>query len=210
MWVFACLNLVKQHKITEAKMGMYKYIREAWKKPHSSMPELIRQRLIQWRKEPATIRLEHPTRLDRARSLGYKAKQGIIIVRQRTPRGGHKKPFPSGGRRSKKYTTRKSLMMNYQTISEQRANKSYPNCEVLNSYEVGRDGKYIWHEVILVDRAHPAVKADPNLRWIMHTRGRVFRGLTSSGKKSRGLRHKGLGTEHLRPSRTANRKRRLE
>lgn len=191
-------------------MAMYKYIKKLWKNPHRSMPELIRKRLIQWRTEPATLRINYPTRLDRARSLGYKPKQGIFIVRQRLPRGGHRKPFPSGGRRSAKWTTRKSLMLNYQTIAEQRANKSYPNCEVLNSYEVGRDGKFYWYEIILVDRAAPAVKADKNLRWIMHARGRAYRGLTSSAKKSRGLRWKGLGTEHLRPSRTANRKRRLE
>jgi len=190
-------------------MGMYKYIREQWKKPHSSMPGLIRQRLIQWRTEPATLRINYPTRIDRARSLGYKAKQGIIIVRQRVQRGGHRKPFPSGGRRSKKYTTRKSLMLNYRTIAEQRAVKSYPNCEVLNSYEVGKDGRNVWHEIILVDVAHPAIKADPNLRWIINNRGRPFRGLTSSAKKSRGLRHKGLGAEKLRPSRTANKKRRM-
>ncbi|KKT75754.1 MAG: 50S ribosomal protein L15e, partial [Candidatus Peregrinibacteria bacterium GW2011_GWA2_44_7] len=41
------------------------------------------------RKEPVTLVLEHPTRLDRARSLGYKAKQGCIVARQRVGRGGH-------------------------------------------------------------------------------------------------------------------------
>ena len=191
-------------------MALYKYVRDLWNKPHSSMPELMRQRLIQWRHEPATLRIERPTRIDRARSLGYKAKQGIIVVRQRVKRGGHRKPFPAGGRRSKKYTTRKSLMLNYQTIAEQRTAKGFPNCEVLNSYEVGRDGMHFWYEIILVDTAHPVIKADPNLSWIINNKGRPFRGLTSSAKKSRGLRHKGLGAEHLRPSRTANRKRRLE
>ena len=188
-------------------MGMYKYIRQQWQ--NSSTPELTRQRLIQWRKENSTVRVDHPTRLDRARSLGYKAKQGILIVRQRVQRGGHRKPFPSGGRRSKKWTTRKSLAMNHQTIAEQRANKSYVNCEVLNSYEIGRDGHHLWYEVILVDRSSPVIKADKNLRWIMHTRGRAFRGLTSSAKKGRGLRNKGMGAEKLRPSRTANRNRRF-
>ncbi len=191
-------------------MSMYKYIRQAWKKPGDSMPELMKQRLIQWRKDPATLKINHPTRIDRARSLGYKAKQGIIVVRQRVQRGGHRKPFPSGGRRSKKYTTRKSLMVNYQTIAEQRAVKSHPNCEVLNSYEVARDGNHAWYEVILVDKSSPVVRADPNLRWIMHQHGRPYRGLTSAAKKSRGLRRKGLGAEHLRPSRQANRRRRLE
>lgn len=190
-------------------MALYKYLRKNWQ--DSSNIQLMRSRMIQWRSEPATLRIDYPTRLDRARSLGYKAKQGLFIVRQRVNRGGHRKPFSGSGRRSAKYTTRKSLMMNYQTIAEQRAVKSYPNCEVLNSYEVGKDGTHYWYEIILADTAHPAITADPNLSWITRpeNRGRPFRGLTSSAKKSRGLRWKGLGTEHLRPSRTANKKRRL-
>jgi large subunit ribosomal protein L15e len=191
-------------------MGAYKYIREAWNKPNDSVTDLMRQRLVQWRSEPATIKIEYPTRIDRARSLGYRAKEGIIIVRQRVVRGGHRKPFPMGGRRSAKWTTRKSLMLNYQTIAEQRAAKEYTNCEVLNSYEAGRDGRFVWYEIILVDISHPAIKADKDLTWLSEQHGRAFRGLTSSAKKSRGLRRKGLGAEKLRPSRTANRKRRKQ
>jgi large subunit ribosomal protein L15e len=192
-------------------MAMYKYVRELWNKPTDSMPDLMKARKIQWRSEPATVRLEHPTRIDRARSLGYKAKQGIFVVRQRVQRGGHRKPLPSAGRRSKKYTTRKSLVLNYQTISEQRALQNYPNCEVLNSYEVAKDGNHIWYEVIMVDVSHPAIKADSNLSWITKDihRGRPFRGLTSSAKRSRGLLNKGKGAEKMRPSKTANRKRRF-
>lgn len=100
-------------------------------------------------------------------------------------------------------------MMNYQTIAEQRAVKHYPNCEVLNSYEVGKDGIHYWYEIILVDVSHPAITSDPQLKWMTEEKGRAFRGLTSSAKRSRGLRWKGLGTEHLRPSRTANKKRRI-
>ena len=68
-------------------MGMYQYIREAWKNPNKNLAELWHQRIIKWRQEPATIRIEKPTRLDRARSLGYKAKPGFIIVRQKLTRG---------------------------------------------------------------------------------------------------------------------------
>ncbi|HME87024.1 MAG TPA: 50S ribosomal protein L15e [Candidatus Nanoarchaeia archaeon] len=191
-------------------MSMYKYVRELWNKPKDTILDLTHQRLILWRKEQATVRVERPTRIDRARSLGYRAKQGILVVRQRVPRGGHRKPFPSGGRRTRKWTTRKSLMMNYRTIAEQRAARAYVNCEVLNSYEVGKDGRYYWYEVILVDVAHPAIKADPTLKWMTNpvNRGRVFRGLTSSAKKSRGLRRKGMGAEKIRPSRSANKARR--
>ena len=188
-------------------MALYKYIKQ---NTQNISPELERQRLVKWRHEPATLKIDFPTKLDRARSLGYRAKQGIFIVRQRVNRGGHRAPFPSGGRRSANWTTRKSLMLNYQTIAEQRTADDYPNCEVLNSYFVGKDGHHYWYEIIMVDTSHPAILADPILKWITSGKhkGRPNRGLTSSAKKSRGLRNKGLGTEHLRPSRTANKKRR--
>jgi large subunit ribosomal protein L15e len=190
-------------------MGLYKYIRETWNNPSEELSVLAKQRLIGWRKEPATIRIDHPTRIDRARSVGYRAKQGVFVVRQRLTRGGHRKPLPSAGRRSKKWTTRKSLVMNYQTIAEQRAAKSYVNCEVLNSYEVAKDGKYYWYEVIMVDASRPAVLADKEYSRIAKQRGRAFRGLTSAAKKGRGLLRKGKGAEKMRPSKYANRKRRF-
>ena len=78
--------------------------------------------------------------------------------------------------------------------------------EVLNSYWVGEDGKNKFFEVILVDPSAPEIKADKDLNWLgkpSHRR-RVYRGKTSSNKKSRGLRHKGIGTEKNRPSLRAN------
>ena len=65
----------------------YKYIAEEWAKPEKSfVDELMRQRLIQWRKEPTVNRVERPLRLDRARKLGYKAKQGFVIAEERAAR----------------------------------------------------------------------------------------------------------------------------
>lgn len=185
-------------------MGYLKYVREAWKKPRQNK-ELWTTRLISWRREPVTLRIEHPTRPDRARSLGYRAKQGYIIVRQRVLRGGHRRPGPPGGRRPKHARRRMVLDKNYQRIAEERAVKSFKNCEVLNSYWVMQDGKHYWYEVILIDRAHPVILADPRISWIAekHNKRRVLRGLTSSGKKSRGLRRKGKGAEKVRPSKSA-------
>ncbi|OGM02470.1 50S ribosomal protein L15e [Candidatus Woesearchaeota archaeon RBG_13_36_6] len=183
-------------------MSLYKYIREAWKKPKVRLGALWQQRLIKWRREPVTLRINRPTRLDKARSLGYKAKPGFVIVRQRVIRGGKQRPKFSGGRRSKHMRRRLVLAKNYQQIAEERANKKFLNCEVLNSYEVAKDGKHYWYEIILIDKNHPAIKADPNLKWISenkHTR-RVYRGLTSAARKSRGLRNKGKGAEKIRPS----------
>lgn len=185
-------------------MGAYKYIRELWKQPKENLSDIWKKRLILWRRQPVTLRIEKPTRLDRARSLGYKAKQGIIIVRQRVLRGGRQRPRPAGGRKPKRMTRRKIIGKNYQQICEERAAKKFKNCEVLNSYYVADDGKYFWYEVILVDRESPSIKSDKHLSWITNKKGRAARGVTSAGRKSRSLLHKGKGAEKARPSRRAH------
>ena len=188
----------------------YAYIREAWKKPDESyVGELMWSRLQAWRKEPAVIRVRRPTRLDRARSLGYKAKRGIIVVRVRVGRGGrHVTRFKRGRKTKRMLVNKKTPKKSHQRIAEERAARKYPNMEVLNSYWVGEDGRYKWFEVILVDRDIPDIKADKDLAWITTKKGRAFRGLTSAGKKGRGLRHRGRGAEKARPSVRAKLRRR--
>lgn len=186
-------------------MGMYQYIREAWKRP--SQLAFWQQRLVKWREEPATLRIDRPTRLDKARSLGYKAKPGFIVVRQRVNRGGRQRPQIRHPRRPKAMSRRKDLTMNYQSVAENRAARKYPNCEVLNSYYVGEDGLHYWYEVILVDTHNPSILADPKVSWLISHKGRSERGLTSAGRRSRGLLNKGKGAEKIRPSlRAHNRK----
>lgn len=180
-------------------MGLYKYVSSVWKKQDHEFVAMQRKRLTEWRNEETTVRIERPTRIDRARSVGYKAKQGIILVRQRVDRGGRQRPTIRSGRRSAHSFQKKILSKNYQQIAEERANAKYKNCEVLNSYFVGEDGIHKWYEVILLDRTHPAITADPVYSQIV-SKGRAFRGLTSAARKSRGLRNKGLGAEKIRPS----------
>lgn len=170
--------------------GMAHYIREAWKRPS---PELLRQRMIEWRRSDALEKVERPLRLDRARALGYRAKPGFIIVRSRVMKGGRRSPVKKAGRRSKRKTNLKILKMNYQWVAEQRAARKYKNLEVLNSYWIGQDGIYGFYEVILVDPNHPQIRSDNKIKWICNpaNKGRAFRGITSAGKKSRGLRARG-------------------
>lgn len=167
--------------------GMYHHIGQAWKKPDM---KVMRERMILWRSSPVFTKVEKPLRLDRARSLGYKAKKGFIVVRVRLMRGGHKRSRPNKGRRGKRLHTRKNLTMNYQWIAEQRAAKKFTNMEVLNSYQIGKDGIYYFYEVILVDPQRPEIKNDKTISWIARpeNKGRAFHGLTSSAKKSRGFR----------------------
>lgn len=182
-------------------MNMYKYLADIYKKPRQNLGPIWMQRLIKWRKDPSIVRIDKPTRLDRARSLGYKAKQGYVVVRVKLIRGGRKRPRFKGGRRSKHMRRRKVVGKSYQWIAEERAARKYPNCEVLNSYHIAEDGKYYWFEIVLVDREQ--VSKYKGMEWLAKGkhRGRVFRGKTSSGKRGRGiLIHKGKGAEKLRPS----------
>jgi len=171
---------------------MLKSIKLMWKKPKQNLGELWKKRLMEWRKEEAVVRIERPTRLDRARSLGYKAKQGFVVVRVRIVRGKRKRPKPAKGRIPKKYGRFFSAAKSDRLLCEERAARKFPNLEVLNSYYVGEDGKYKWYEVIMVDPHHPSIAKDKDIKWITEKqhKGRVFRGLTFAGKKMRGLRKK--------------------
>ena len=185
----------------------YKYIAEAWTKPEKSfVDELMRQRLMLWRRQPAITRVEKPTRLDRARKLGYKAKQGFIIVRVRVRRGGLRKQRPRAGRRPKRMGVKKfKHAKSMRLIAEERAARKFPNLEALNSYWTGEDGRSKWFEIIMVDPHHPVIESDKDINWIcqkQHNR-RVFRSLTSAGKKVRSLRRRGRGAEKFRPSKKA-------
>jgi len=184
--------------------GMYHYIKQAWKKPDTTT---LRERMIEWRKSSVFTRVDKPLRLDRARELGYKDKKGFVIVRVKIKRGGHKRPRPNKGRRSKRLHTRKNLRMNYKQIAEQRASKKFTNLEVLNSYQIGKDGINYFYEIILVDPQRPEIKRDKKISWISKkgNKKRAARGLTSSAKKARGLRNKSP-TSKARPSLRSNKR----
>ncbi|DAC13725.1 MAG: 50S ribosomal protein L15e [Gammaproteobacteria bacterium] len=193
-------------------MGVAKHMQATWNRPKATIPaKARRERMAGWRREGVFQRIQRPTRIDAARRVGYKAKQGIVMVRTRVRRGGlrkskvHMKRKPSNAG-IKKITMAKSI----QRIAEERVSRRYPNLEVLNSYWVGEDGKNKFYEVIMVDPHHPAIKADKQLGWISsgssHS-GRAFRGKTSAGKKGRGLFNKGKGAEKLRPSLKAHQNR---
>jgi large subunit ribosomal protein L15e len=146
-------------------MPAHKYISKAWKNPRKSyVRDMMRQVAERWRKEPAISRIDAPTRIDRARRFGYKAKQGFIVVRVRLRKGGARKIRPASGRRQKslgvkKFTRGKSLKQ----IAQERAAKRYPNMLPLNSYWTWEDGKHKWFEVVMVDPDHPGVRSDRDL-----------------------------------------------
>ena len=191
--------------------GVSHHLRKTWKRPKDNLPtEYRRERMSQWRREPVFQRIAKPTRIDAARRVGYKAKQGVTVVRTRIRRGGLRKSKINAKRKPSKMGMRKITMAkSTQRLAEERVGKKYPNMEVLNSYWVGQDGKNKFFEVILLDPSHPAIQADKQLGWIADRRhtGRVHRGKTSAGRRGRGLRNKGKGAEKIRPSLRANQNR---
>ena len=131
---------------------------------HENAPE-IRDRVVQWRKQNAVTRIDKPSRIQRARRLGYKAKQGIIVIRMRVGTGGMRRKRPRGGRRPKHLgVTRIKADVSMKQVAENRVLEKYPNMKLLGSYFVYKDGMHYWFEVILADPSHPSIAKDKELR----------------------------------------------
>ncbi|KAJ8910608.1 hypothetical protein NQ315_003336 [Exocentrus adspersus] len=140
----------------------------------------------------AVHKADKPTYIDKARQLGYKAKEGYSIYRVRIKRGGRKKLVNNGNTRGKCvnagiYEQKPSL--NLQGMAEIKLGKKIRNLRILNSYWVGQDGTYKYYEVIMVDPLCQRIRDDPRINWICNPvmKHRECRGLTSATKKSRGL-----------------------
>lgn len=123
-----------------------------------------------------------------------------MVIRQRVSKGGRMRESFSSGRRPKHMRRKKIVAKNYQQICEERVSRKYTNCEIINSYKVAEDGLYYWYEVIIADKYSPSIINDKKLGWVLFSKGKSFRGLTSAGRKSRGLNKKGIGAEKIRPS----------
>merc|ERR1712169_48349 len=139
------------------KMGALKYVEELHKKKQSDVLRfLLRVRCWELRQLNVIHRASRPSRPDKARRLGYKAKQGYVIYRVRVRRGGRKRPVPKGATYGK---------------------------------PTNQGSTYKYYEVILVDPQHKAIRIDPRINWIVNPvhKHREARGLTATGKKSRGL-----------------------
>ncbi|EFE35219.1 uncharacterized protein ARB_06176 [Trichophyton benhamiae CBS 112371] len=170
-------------------MGALKYVEELQKKKQSDvMRFLLRVRCWESERTDSSFkdldrlrqlnvihRASRPSRPDKARRLGYKAKQGYVIYRIR-------------GVNQLKY--QRSL----RSTAEERVGKRCANLRVLNSYWINQDSTYKYYEIILVDPQHKAIRKDPRINWIVNPvhKHRESRGLTATGKKSCGL-NKGHG-----------------
>merc|ERR1719333_748460 len=145
--------------------------------------------------------------------VGYKAKQGYIVYRVRVKRGGRKKRVAKGivyGKPKNCGVNKMKMARNYRSVAEERVGRKCGGLRVLNSYWVAEDAVHKWYEVVMVDPMHKAIRNDPRINWICNAqhKHRELRGLTSAGRKARGLLNKGKRATKLRPSYQAAYKRR--
>jgi len=194
-------------------MGAYKYLEELWKKKQSDVLRfLLRIRCWEYRQLPAVHRASRPSRPDKARRLGYKAKQGYVVYRVRVRRGGRKRPNPKGivyGKPANQGILKLKWQRSLRSKAEERVGRRCTNLRVLNSYWVNQDATYKYYEIILVDPSHSAIRRDPRINWVCRPtmKHRELRGLTAAGKSSRGI-GKGHKFNKNRPSGRATIRRR--
>jgi large subunit ribosomal protein L15e len=174
-------------------MSSTAYLREIHRRKQSDvMRYLQRVRVCEYRQRGECFRVNRPTHLERARTLGYKAKIGYVLYIVRVKKGNFKREYNNGNTRGKcknagiheiKPAQRK------QATAEMVVGKKCTNMAVLNSYWVGQDASYKYYEVILVSRQCETIRNDPKINWICKAtmKHRECRGLTSATRKSRGL-----------------------
>merc|ERR550532_1049149 len=129
--------------------------------------------------------------------LGYKRVPGMCIYRVRIRRGGRKRPERKGviwGNPANHGINQIKHRKNLQHIAEERAGRTCANMRVMNSYWVTEDGNSKWYEVVMIDPRHKRIREDPLVNWICGSahKHREMRGLTSAGRKHRGLRKKDI------------------
>jgi large subunit ribosomal protein L15e len=144
---------------------MHSYMTATWANMWKSNNDVLKSKAVVWRTEEVIHKINRPSRLDRARRIGYKAKQGVIVVRIRVGRGGMRKQRPVSGRRPKHIgVVHIKQGTNMRKVAENRVSEKFPNLEVLGSYYLHKDGRYLWYEVILADPYHPAIFNDKEMR----------------------------------------------
>eukprot|EP00999_Lentomonas_sp_LEN2_P000707 NODE_1704_length_762_cov_139.845669_g1655_i0.p1 GENE.NODE_1704_length_762_cov_139.845669_g1655_i0~~NODE_1704_length_762_cov_139.845669_g1655_i0.p1 ORF type:complete len:205 (-),score=48.62 NODE_1704_length_762_cov_139.845669_g1655_i0:88-702(-) len=191
-------------------MGAYTYMNLVWRNKQSdSMRFVQRLRAWEWRQQKKIARVQHPTRPEKARALGYRCKNGFVVYRIRIRRGGRHRPVRKGITCGKPKTSGVNHLKNdrnLQAIAEGRVGKALGALRVLASYWVNQDAVFKYFEVVLVDPMARTIRRDPKINWIVSNvhKHREARGLTSAGRKHRGLRKKGHLATKSRPSRGAN------
>merc|ERR1712045_26128 len=166
MGLFICGHF----RLRSIKMGAYKYMQELYRKKQCDVMRFLqRVRCWQYRQLSTIHRASRPTRPDKARRLGYRAKQGYVIYRIRIRRGGRKRPVPKGATYGKPTNQGVNSLKNqrsHQAIAEERVGRRCKALRVLSSYWVGQDSTYKYYEVVMIDPMHKAIRRDPKINWL--------------------------------------------
>lgn len=186
-------------KIYPSIMSFAQILREIHRKKQSDvMKYMTRVTLVEARQNEVVFRKDKPSFLERARKLGYKAKNGYSVWGVRIRKGDAIRNYSNGNTRGKCVNAgihQIKPKLNKQAEAEQIIGKQLGGLRVLNSYKVGQDLRYHHFEVIMVDASLESIRNDHKINWICNSvhKHREMRGLTSAGRKSRGL---GKGIKH--------------
>jgi large subunit ribosomal protein L15e len=173
-------------------MGLSKYLTKVfqneWKGTKDedyNYKSLMQKRAMEYRKETkSVIKIDKPTNLVSAKQVGYKAKQGVFVVRAKIRKGSGTFTRPKNKRRPKRQgqatlTRRKST----RSMAEERVSKKFENAEVLGSYKIAEDGRSHYFEVVMADREAARVGSDKKLVFLFKgQQGRAERGKTFAGR----------------------------
>ncbi|MDD3083748.1 MAG: 50S ribosomal protein L15e [Candidatus ainarchaeum sp.] len=173
-------------------MGASKYISKTLQKEWKNIEDsdynygsLMQKKEIEFRKEKnSVVRIDKPSNIVSAKSIGYRAKQGIFVVRVRVRKGSGTYHRPKNKRRPKRQGQAKlTRKISIRAIAEERASKKFENAEVLGSYKAAEDGRNHYYEIILADREASTIGSDKKLAFLFKgQKGRAERGKTFAGR----------------------------
>ena len=167
-------------------MGAYKYIEELYKKKQTDVLRFVlRIRAWEYRQLNVIHRASRPSRPDRARRLGYEAKQrmsfsvfvSVVEVARSQVRKGQVMGKPATHGVNQLKPTRSSVALLKSVVG-----RKCPNLRVLNSYWV--EAKTPPSNTLKSSSStppHKAIRRDPRYNWICAAtmKHRESRGLTS-------------------------------
>ncbi len=130
-------------------MNGYKHVLKSFQKSLRARSDSLKQRLHDWRGESTVARVEEPSNIARARSAGFKAKQGFVVARVRVKKGKLVRRAPRQGRKPGRNRKTQSSGMGLKRVAEIKAGLKFPNLSVVNSYLAGEDGQFKFFEVVL-------------------------------------------------------------
>ncbi|KAJ8611134.1 hypothetical protein MRB53_038129 [Persea americana] len=196
--VFGHSTVSSYSRADNYQMGALKYVEELQKKKQSDLLRyLLRVRCWEYRQLKVIHRASRPSRPDKARRLGYKAKQGYVIYRIRVRRGGRKRPVPKGatyGKPTNQGVNQLKYQRSLKSTAEERVGRRCANLRVLNSYWINQDSTYKYYEVILVDPQHKAIRRDARINWIVNPVHKVCHGVVRLSQGGSLLTHDSIAS----------------